>query len=181
MGFYNDLGREWSNSELSYYTNLLHDIGLQQTLLTPCSLFSPSSAKLFLNNIQANAILPVPPKHQQFHPLLKGLQIASDAQNYATAEEINQTIEQQLGLALNNKLSGYELGLELLHSLKCNDKRLPAYSNTQNINLLTVNEHTTMQAQLLGQITTYNIVNNDILNNKNIRDDLAFLQNKIEQ
>jgi predicted acylesterase/phospholipase RssA/GTPase SAR1 family protein len=181
LGFYNDLGREWSNSELSSYTNLLHDIGLHQALLTPCSLFSPNSAKLFLNNIQANAILPVPPKHQQFHPLLKGLQIASDAQNYATAEEINQTIEQQLGLALNNKLCGYELGLELLHSLKCNDKRPPAYSNTGNLSLLSANEHTTMQAQLLAQVTTYKKINDDILINKNIRDDLAFLQNKIEQ
>ncbi|MBB1454602.1 patatin-like phospholipase family protein [Pseudoalteromonas sp. SG43-5] len=181
LGFYNDLGREWSNSELSCYTNLLHDIGLHQTLLTPCSLFSPSSAELFSNNIQASAILPVAPKHQQFHPLLKGLQIASDAQNDATAKEINQTIEQQLGLSLNNELSGYELGLELLHSLKCNDKRLPAYSNTGNVSLLTANEHTTMQTQLLGQITTYNAVNNDILNNKNIRDDLAFLQKQIEQ
>ena len=181
LGFYNDLGREWSNSELSSFTNLLHDIGLHQALLTPCSLFSPNSAKLFLNNIQANAILPVPPKHQQFHPLLKGLQIASDAQNDATAEEINQTIEQQLGLALNNELSGYEVGLELLHSLKCNDKRLPAYSNTGNLSLLSANEHTTMQAQLLAQVTTYKKINDDILINKNIRDDLAFLQNKIEQ
>lgn len=181
LGFYNDLGRDWSNSELSCYTNLLHDIGLHRTLLTPCSLFNPSSAKLFLKNIEASAILPVAPKHQQFHPLLKGLQITSDAQNDATAEEVNQTVEQQLGLALNNELSGYELGLELLHSLKCNDKRQPAYSNTQNINLLTANELSTMQAQLLGQITTYNTVNNDILNNKNIKDDLAFLRKQIEQ
>ncbi|WP_421420088.1 patatin-like phospholipase family protein (plasmid) [Pseudoalteromonas lipolytica] len=181
LGFYNDLGRVWSNSELSCYTNLLHDIGLHRTLLTPCSLFNPSSAKLFLKNIEASAILPVAPKHQQFHPLLKGLQITSDAQNDATAEEVNQTVEQQLGLALNNKLSGYELGLELLHSLKCNDKRQPAYSNTQNINLLTANELSAMQAQLLGQITTYNTVNNDILNNKNIKDDLAFLRKQIEQ
>lgn len=181
LSFYNDLGREWSNSELSCYTNLLHDIGLHQTLLSPCSLFSSSSAKLFLDNIEASAILPVAPKHQQFHPLLKGLQIASEAQNYATAEQVNQIIEQQLGLALNNELNGYELGLELLHSLKCNDKRLPAHSNTVGLNLLTANEHSTMQAQLLGQISTYNTVNNDILNNKNIRDDLAFLQNKIEQ
>ncbi|MBE0352827.1 MULTISPECIES: patatin-like phospholipase family protein [Pseudoalteromonas] len=181
LGFYNDLGRDWSNSELSCYTNLLHDIGLHRTLLTPCSLFNPSSAKLFLKNIEASAILPVDPKHQQFHPLLKGLQITSDAQNDATAEEVNQTVEQQLGLALNNELSGYELGLELLHSLKCNDKRQPAYSNTQNINLLTANELSTMQAQLLGQITTYNTVNNDILNNKNIKDDLAFLRKQIEQ
>ncbi|WP_350587226.1 patatin-like phospholipase family protein [Pseudoalteromonas sp. 3-MNA-CIBAN-0064] len=175
LGFYNDLGREWSNSELSCYTNLLHDIGLHQTLLTPCSLFSPSSAELFSNNIQASAILPVAPKHQQFHPLLKGLQIASDAQNDATAKEINQTIEQQLGLALTNELSGYELGLELLHSLKCNDKRQPAQLNA------TAHVHSTMQAKLLAQIATYKTVNDDILINKNISNDLAFLQNKIKQ
>lgn len=181
LSFYNDLGREWSNSELSCYTNLLHDIGLHQTLLSPCSLFSSSSAKLFLDKIEASAILPVAPKHQQFHPLLKGLQIASEAQNYATAEQVNQSIEKQLGLALNNKLSGYELGLELLHSLKCNDKRLPARLNKGNLNLLTVNVNSTVQAQLLAQVTTYKKINDDILINKNIRDDLAFLQNKIGQ
>jgi len=182
--FYNGMGRAWTNNELIRYVNLLDELNLAHTPIELMSLLKPSSSAIFNNSIDCSYVLPVLPSKQRSYPLLTGLQIVADFQHNNTInasssiDTENQTLTQHSHTLCESR-SGLELGLELLHSLRCNDKRTPIdVSSTSDAKQLESTHHG-IQAGYLSCLTHLNTLNETYLSNVNIQDDISYLNQQI--
>ncbi|MGK0269451.1 MAG: putative acylesterase/phospholipase RssA [Cocleimonas sp.] len=174
--FYNQMGRSWDNNELLRYINALDEFGIEQQTVCASQLLEANSVQLFIDTIDCSAVLPVKPVKQCFHPILKGLQIVSET----STNNVEQQLEQQLGLCLIQDRTGLELGLELLHSLRCNDRRAPKLTTTQTALQLEVPYHG-KQAELLNVVDTLKEINDSLLNNTNVTKSLEYLNVQVSE
>jgi len=177
--FYNVMGRGWNNNELCRYVNLLDDLALAKPKLAVNSLFEPSNNTVFYESIGCANIFPIAPEKQSSYPILTGLQIVADtAQTNHVAELATKHIE-KLGLSVSEKRTGRELGLELLHSLRCNDKRKAISTSSITIAADLEPKHHGKQALYLTVLDKIKNINDDLLTNKNISNDIKYLQQAV--
>ncbi len=196
--FYNQMGRAWTSNELTRYVNVLDELNLAATPIAITSLLAPSSSALFYQTIDCQHVLPVLPSKQKAYPLLTALQVVVDYQknsgtNVVTAiEKVNQTInayglafdlslEETVGQKVQQTRTGLELGLELLHSLRCNDKRKPIQVTSTCEAKALESTHHGIQDDYLTCLTQLNTLNETYLNNKNIQQDITYLTKKISE
>ncbi|PCM45931.1 patatin-like phospholipase family protein [Marinobacter sp. ANT_B65] len=112
--FYNYTSGQWSQAELLRYVNVLDEQGLSTEPLALSDLLEPVNARLLIEKIGPDRLLPASP----FHALLKGMQMVCEEPD---TKAVNCQIEQQLNLSSMRQCEARPLGLELLHSLHCND------------------------------------------------------------
>ncbi|MBL0709694.1 MAG: dynamin family protein, partial [Colwellia sp.] len=177
--FYNVTGRAWDNNELYRYINLLDDLTLAEPKLAVSSLFDPKNNTAFYDSIDCASVFPIAPEKQSSYPVLTGLQVVADTTQTNGAVQIATKHIEKLGLSITEKRTGLELGLELLHSLRCNDKR-------QAINTSSITNAAALESNYHGKQATYltaldkvKSINNELLNNKNISNDIEFLQQAV--
>jgi len=145
--FYNVTGRTWDNNELYRYINLLDDLTLAEPKLAVSSLFDPKNNTAFYDSIDCASVFPIAPEKQSSYPVLTGLQVVADTTQTNGAVQIATKHIEKLGLSITEKRTGLELGLELLHSLRCNDKR-------QAINTSSITNATALESNYHGKQAT---------------------------
>lgn len=127
--FYEASGRNWEQSELNRYKSVLKDINLAEQSFTANQLFERNTALAFTQHFQATEVLPVAPDKEPFHTLLKGIQVASEQDDPARVQQWQQTLPGPM----DNPMSAGQLGLELLYSLRRNDRRQPAIAGAKQL------------------------------------------------
>lgn len=111
--FYEACGRSWAQPEINRYKSALADLHLADAEVLPAQLFEPEHARLFAQPLAVQQIFPVIKSDNDFHSLLKGIQQTLEGENQLIAEHApGQT-----------PVTGLHLGLELLYSLRRNDRR----------------------------------------------------------
>lgn len=177
-GFYLTSGRSWETYEIARYANLLEDIGLEKEELIPATLIWQSKERKLLDSVDGQYILPVASHKENDFPLLKGIQMADEV---SSDRDIIGELESELGLNLFTPRPAKELGLELLHAMRQNDRRPVTLKLTsEEAPLLTSGSIASqMQSQWLSVIEKLNEANNKHLNDESIKQQIEFLTSRI--
>ncbi len=111
--FYEATGGSWSQSEINRYKSALADLRLSEAEIIPAQLFETAPAKRFAEPLAVQQIFPVTNRGDEFHTLLKGIQHTLDGKPPRVKDDTPEPLP----------LTGLQLGLELLYSLRRNDRR----------------------------------------------------------
>ena len=114
--FYEATERNWSQPEINRYKSALADLHLADVEIVPAQLFEPDHARQFAEPLAVQQIFPIINSNNDYHRLLTGIQRTLDGDSQPIADN---TPEQA-------PLTGLQLGLELLYSLRRNDRRQSA-------------------------------------------------------
>ena len=176
--FYLTSGRTWENNELSRYVNAMKALRLDEEELVPASLIWESQQGNLIDNIDGQYILPVASHKENDFPLLKGIQMADEV---SSDRDIIGELESELGLNLFTPRPAKELGLELLHSIRQNDRRPVTLNLTSEEAPLLTNGSiaSQIQAQWLSVIAELNEANTQHLSDESIKQQLEFLNSRI--
>jgi len=175
--FYNATGRDWQHSELQRYVNALDDLGIKNTSLTPSDLLSKTNLAVFSNRVDVKSVFPIVNKKACSHPTLKAIQevLEEDA-----LDDVLKEIAQDYALDLGTELKAKDIGLELLYSLKGNDRRTPVLTTTLKDKELLEHSHHGKQAECLAMLNKLIEVNDRLVVNESQAKDLSFLKEAVE-
>ncbi|WP_140329374.1 hypothetical protein, partial [Vibrio parahaemolyticus] len=144
----------------------------------PASLIWESNEGKFVDRIDAQYILPIASQKENDFPLLKGIQMATEV---SSERDIISELESDLGLNLFTPRPAKELGLELLHAMRQNDRRPVTLNLTsEETPLLTSgSEASQVQSQWLSVIAELNEINSQHLNDESIKEKLEFITSRV--
>ena len=111
--FYEASDRSWAQPEINRYKSALADLHLADAEVLPTQLFEPDHARRFAQPLAVQQIFPVIKSDNDFHSLLKGIQRTLEGESLCIADNAPE----------HKPLTGLQLGLELLYSLRRNDRR----------------------------------------------------------
>ncbi|WP_105201532.1 patatin-like phospholipase family protein [Pseudoalteromonas sp. T1lg10] len=176
--FYLTSGRTWGNNELARYVNALKFLEIDKEELVPASLIWESNGGKFVDRIDAQYILPIASQKENDFPLLKGIQMATEV---SSERDIISELESDLGLNLFTPRPAKELGLELLHAMRQNDRRPVTLNLTsEETPLLTSGSAASqVQSQWLSVIAEFNEINSQHLNDESIKEQLEFITSRV--
>lgn len=176
--FYTSSGRTWESSEISRYLNALKVLKIDEEMLVPATLIWESLDNKLIEHVGGEYILPIAKKKENGYPLLKGIQMTAEV---SRDRDIISELESDLGLNLCTPRPARELGIELLHAMRQNDRRsvkinLSSAENPLLTNGLVASE---CQSEWLSIISELDDINSEHLNDEGIREQLAFVSSRI--
>ncbi|MBE3937938.1 hypothetical protein HJ149_02120 [Vibrio parahaemolyticus] len=176
--FYVTSGRTWETNELARYVNALKLLKLDEEELVPATLILQSQEGNLIDNVEGEYILPIASSQQNDYPLLKGIQMANEVQD---ERDIIGELESDLSLNLFTPRPAKELGLELLHALRQNDRRATTlYSSCKDTLLL---DHGVVASELqyrwLSVVDQLEDINSQHLNDDSVKEQLEFVRSRI--
>ncbi|WP_025524011.1 patatin-like phospholipase family protein [Vibrio parahaemolyticus] len=176
--FYVTSGRTWETNELARYVNALKLLKLDEEELVPAALILQSQEGNLIDNVEGEYILPIASSKQNDYPLLKGIQMANEVQD---ERDIIGELELDLSLNLFTPRPAKELGLELLHALRQNDRRATTLnSSCKDTRLL---DHgvvaSELQYQWLSVVDQLEDINSQHLNDDSVKEQLEFVRSRI--
>ncbi|WP_345196280.1 patatin-like phospholipase family protein [Kistimonas scapharcae] len=119
--FYEASGRSWSDPDINRFKSALSDLQLADAEVQPQQIFNREKAQVFAQPLCVEHIFPVVDRGG-FHGLLKGLQVSLESDSFPYLCKSAP----ELSLPADTQVTGLQLGLELLYSLRRNDRRKPA-------------------------------------------------------
>jgi len=176
--FYLTSGRTWENNELARYVNALKVLNIDNEELVPATLIWQAQENKLIDNVEGQYILPIASQKENDFPILKGIQMATEI---SSERDIIGELESDLGLNLFTPRPAKELGLELLHAMRQNDRR-PATVNifSDEVPLLDSGIIASqVQSKWLSVVSGLVDINNQHLNDESIKDQLAFITSRI--
>ncbi|MCA0936656.1 patatin-like phospholipase family protein [Vibrio alginolyticus] len=176
--FYLTSGRTWEKSELARYINALKQLKLDEEELVPATLIWQSQSTNLIESVEGGYILPIASHKQKDYPILKGIQMVNEVQS---ERDIIGELESDLSLNLFTPRTAKDLGLELLHALRQNDRRPPMPNPGV--------EHTTLlgngavaselQSKWLSIISELEDINSQHLNDASVVEELEFVSSRV--
>ncbi|TOH85584.1 hypothetical protein CGI72_23525, partial [Vibrio parahaemolyticus] len=176
--FYVTSGRTWETNELARYINALKLLKLDEEELVPATLILQSQECNLIDNVEGEYILPIASSKQNDYPLLRGIQMANEIES---ARDIIGELELDLSLNLFTPRPAKELGLELLHALRQNDRRATTIHSSCKDTLLL--DHgvvaSEIQYQWLSVVEQLEDINSQHLNDDSVKEQLQFVRSRI--
>lgn len=176
--FYVTSGRTWETNELARYINALKLLKLDEEELVPATLILQSQECNLIDNVEGEYILPIASSKQNDYPLLRGIQMANEIES---ERDIIGELELDLSLNLFTPRPAKELGLELLHALRQNDRRATTIHSSCKDTLLL--EHgvvaSELQYQWLSVVEQLEDINSQHLNDDSVKEQLQFVRSRI--
>ncbi len=121
VSFYEITKGIWDDAVLCRYKTALMDLHKDDVSFSPLDLCTESNSQSFFHQLNTNSILPVAPGKEANYPILKGMQIVHDSPAISKDDFIKEI--ELLHLDASVKIPALDIGLELLNSLKNNDRR----------------------------------------------------------
>lgn len=151
--FYTESGRDWDEWEIHGYKNALKLCGLKQPLMAG-PLVMDAAVPGILDSIGASHIYPLSMAMRRRSPLLLAMQLHYENRDNPTRNDICAQAEAECGLSLAAMISPWELGQELLHGWRMQDRRKPVRRTTRTTQAALGHEDLSRaQATLLESMT----------------------------
>ena len=170
--FYIASDRQWSQPAINRYKSVLQDQGLADSCFNPAELFSKPVAQRFIEPLPVQDILPVAPEKAQYHQLLKGIQRAVE----------DQPVEQLQAVPPNIEMTGQQLGMELLYSLRRNDRKRSLHnSRHKKLSSAMPSAEQPLQTRYLNTLQQLEALGEKLPLSDSLLKNIVFLKDKISQ